>query len=379
MKKIFFCIFILFSTLPIFTFDFGGSIYNDLNLINTDNFALKDDLVLNLYFTSPLDYQGNTKINFDGSFHTDFSLPKEKATNYLDVNQLNLSMSIPLGNNVDCNFLLGRDYFADITQLIYKDKIDGLFFGFTFSHLDFNLLAGYTGLLNHLNHKSTFFTSILSSDKKTLYCSASKNGTIIAQGNINIYDLIILPDISLETLFFLNPQNPYANNIYLTLNLKNDLSKNFQYNIISSLQYKLTTKSKPANLTYGELIYTIKYLSISGNALFSSYDNDKLSQFVPYTPTNLTKIETTMLADLLKAGIKAKADMINKASLILDVNLFWDLAKAKPIYKYKGLQWDLILDIYSLSDFSMYINFGQFLYPEFKTNFYLQTSIKFDF
>ena len=86
-----------------------------------------------------------------------------------------------------------------------------------------------------------------------------------------------------------------------------------------------------------------------------------------------------MLADLLKAGIKAKADMINKASLILDVNLFWDLAKAKPIYKYKGLQWDLILDIYSLSDFSMYINFGQFLYPEFKTNFYLQTSIKFDF
>mgnify|MGYP003315179323 FL=1 len=163
----------------------------------------------------PLDFQGNTTLNFETAYIGDF-VQKIGFSNYFDIRKLNIKMRIPLSTSWNCIFLMGRQDFSDISTQIYDGKLDQLSFDFNFDFVKFNILAGYTGLLNGYTHNT--FVPVEYFDKDKFYIQ-NKIPAVIFDGKITLNKLFNFSPISLEFLNIsvLQPEN--QNNLYINLHI----------------------------------------------------------------------------------------------------------------------------------------------------------------
>ena len=194
MKKFLLIIFSIFLSFSLFAFDFGGSVQNDFSgKFISSKINLDDKVDVSFWFKMPLDFQGNTTLNFETAYIGDF-VQKIGFSNYFDIRKLNIKMRIPLSTSWNCIFLMGRQDFSDISTQIYHGKLDQLSFDFNFDFVKFNILAGYTGLLNGYTHNT--FVPVEYFDKDKFYIQ-NKIPAIIFDGKITLNSLFNFSPISL--------------------------------------------------------------------------------------------------------------------------------------------------------------------------------------
>ena len=144
MKKLILTFFALFFITSLFAFDFGGSIKNDF-YPNITNSYIKNNSDISFWFKTPLDFQGNTVLNFEIGFNSDMLLPDKAFTNIIDIRQLNLKMKIPLSQNWVSTFTMGANQISDISSMVFNENAYSLSFGFDFDNVHFSLLGGLAG------------------------------------------------------------------------------------------------------------------------------------------------------------------------------------------------------------------------------------------
>jgi len=355
MKKIFICFLFTILSSSIFAFNFGGTINNDFYAVGNSikNFTAEESPSISFWFSTPLDFQGNTKINFDISYDFSVLIPDSLTSHLIDINLLNITMKIPLSTSWYCDFVMGRRYFKDITSFIYDDKIDCLAFDFAFSKAKMNFLAGYTGLLNIYSH-NTYELSNPTIENK-LY-SFSDSAALLLDAQVKL-DLAF-PIKSIEYLSLTNLGNIAKNKVYLSLNAKNSLTDSLNYDITSS--FLIRGNKKIANYTNAEIITSKGKNDISANLIFYSSENNILSSFEPYTINNKTESKLFSPGRVILGGgfthnIKKNTFFNGNAKML------FKLPTAENKISYDGLFINLLFNIQAVSDF--FINFGyeQFL------------------
>ena len=128
MKKFLLSIFSIFLSFSLFAFDFGGSVKNDFSgTNNSDNISLENKVDVSLWLKMPLDFQGNTTLNFEAAYIGHF-VQNLGFSNYFDIRKLNIKLRIPLSTNWNCVYLMGRQDFTDLSTYIYNDNLLNLFY-----------------------------------------------------------------------------------------------------------------------------------------------------------------------------------------------------------------------------------------------------------
>ena len=252
MKKFLLIIFSIFLSFSLFAFDFGGSVQNDFSgRFISSKINLDDKVDVSFWFKMPLDFQGNTTLNFETAYIGDF-VQKIGFSNYFDIRKLNIKMRIPLSTSWNCIFLMGRQNFSDISTQIYDGKLDQLSFDFNFDFVKFNILAGYTGLLNGYTHNT--FVPVEYFDKDKFYIQ-NKIPAVIFDGKITLNKLFNFSPISLEFLNIsvLQPEN--QNNLYINLQLNRELTEFHSFNVFTSFLFNNKNENKIANFTKAHFSY----------------------------------------------------------------------------------------------------------------------------
>ncbi|MBR4011548.1 MAG: hypothetical protein IKI98_01865, partial [Spirochaetaceae bacterium] len=333
MKKFLLSIFSIFLSFSLFAFDFGGSVQNDFSgRFISSKINLDDKVDVSFWFKMPLDFQGNTTLNFETAYIGDF-VQKIGFSNYFDIRKLNIKMRIPLSTSWNCIFLMGRQDFSDISTQIYHGKLDQLSFDFNFDFVNFNILAGYTGLLNGYTHNT--FVPVEYFDKNKFYIQ-NKIPAVIFEGKITLNKLFNFSPISLEFLNIsvLQPEN--QNNLYINLQLNRELTEFHSFNVFTSFLFSSKNENKIANFTKAHFSYKKENREVLLKGLFASNLNEKLSAFEPYSLSSVSKIKNIPLSNLVSVGGSFLVDISKSSIFSLDMNPFFNFEENTSKIQYTG-------------------------------------------
>lgn len=374
MKKLFLIFLFSISSFFIFAFDFGGTIKDDFNMkIPVESpISLHNNFYTSVWFKAPFDYYGHTNFEFDCGFGIYSNLTAKTKHMFFDINKLYLTMKIPLSTYFYCNYTMGRNYFSDVSNLVFNDKLDFISFGFNFDSIDFSILGGYTGLQNYYTN-NTVKDYIQLTDSKLYGLSSAQN--IIFDINLNFSIPYFLNKFSLESLF-IQDFHYKSLDLYLTALIENAFSRNLFYDLQSTFQFSSLETGKFANVTKANLTYKVKQSNFSIKALYASNESAFSSEFVPYTSTKIDALGYYSPSSLLSVGteISFLNPQVNYFSTNIDFFFLYNELKNK--YDYDALEWNMTLDIYATSDVFLSVSFGHILNKQLKSNFLLNTTLK---
>lgn len=376
MKKFLLIIFSIFLSFSLFAFDFGGSVQNDFSgKFISSKINLDDKVDVSFWFKMPLDFQGNTTLNFETAYIGDF-VQKIGFSNYFDIRKLNIKMRIPLSTSWNCIFLMGRQDFSDISTQIYDGKLDQLSFDFNFDFVKFNILAGYTGLLNGYTHKT--FVPVEYFDKNKFYIQ-NKIPAIIFDEKITLNSLFNFSPISLEFLNIsvLQPEN--QNNLYINLQLNRELTEFHSFNVFTSFLFNNKNENKIANFTKAHFSYKKENREFLLKGLFASNLNEKLSAFEPYSLNSVSKIKNIPLSNLVSVGGSFLVDISKSSRFSLDMNPFFNFEENTSKIQYTGAEFLLNLEINPTNDFYLSFGLGDFLTTDKQNQIYFDINLKLNY
>lgn len=376
MKKFLLSIFSIFLSFSLFAFDFGGSVKNDFSgTNNSDNISLEDKVDVSLWLKMPLDFQGNTTLNFEAAYIGHF-VQNLGFSNYFDIRKLNIKMRIPLSTNWNCVYLMGRQDFTDLSTYIYNDNLDQLSFDFNFNYFKFNILAGYTGFLNGYTHKTFLVAEYFDNTK---YYIQNKIPALVLDGKITLNSLFNFSPFSLELLNISVLQPEKQNKMYINLQLNRELTDFHKLNIFTSFLFSSKNANKIANFTKAYFSYKNENQELSIHGLFASNSNTKLSTYEPYSFTSLSKIKNIPLSNLISFGGSFLQNLSKISIFTFDMSPFFSLSEKSSKIEYTGTEFLLNLKINPTKDFNLLFGFRDYLSAEKQNQCYFDINIKLDY
>ena len=365
MKKLILTFLALFFITSLFAFDFGGSIKNDF-YPNITNSYIKNNSDISFWFKTPLDFQGNTVLNFEVGFNSDMLLPNKAFTNIIDIRQLNLKMIIPLSQNWVSTFNMGINRVSDLSSVIFNEKAYSLSFGFDFDNVHFKLLGGFAGFPLEKNF------------------NAQENTTDVNLQN----DIIANATLKFDTFFGFAPFNleffnilslAQQNKMYINVDFNKSLSQNLNFNVFSSFLLNSTAENKFGNLTKAQIVFSHKNTNFSGNILYASNNNEKLSAYQPHSNFSVSQSEYIPLSNLIATGASISHYLTQKSQVIADANIFLSQNSETAKIDFQGVELKFDLQIQQSSDFFIALGFIDFIDAEKTSNIGFSARIKLDY
>ncbi len=364
MKKLILTFFALFFITSLFAFDFGGSIKNDF-YPNITNSYIKNNSDISFWFKTPLDFQGNTVLNFEIGFNSDMLLPDKAFTNIIDIRQLNLKMKIPLSQNWVSTFNMGANRVSDLSSIIFNEKAYSISFGFDFDNVHFKLLGGFAGFPLEKNFNA-------SKENAT-----NPQNNIIANATLKFDNFFGFAPLNLEVLDILTLAQ--QNKMYINVDLDKNFSKNLNLKVFSSFLLNSAAENKFGNFTKAQIVFTHKNTNFSGNVLYVSNDNEKLSAYESHSVFSVSQSKYIPLSNLIAIGSSISHNFTKKTLFITDANMFFSQNSETTKFDYQGLELKIDLEIRQSSDFFIAFGFVDFIDAEKVNKMGFSTRIKLDY
>lgn len=364
-KRLFLAIFICFSFVPVFAFDFGGSLMETFKL--KDSAVQKDlkadiDSKLVLWERYPFDEQGSSYITIQGSldFDKDFAYSGKDGISFvsdIDVLKYEMSKEIDAGK---LTFSFGRFNNTDLTGLILSQNLDGAKAQFETGLLTVSANVGYTGLLNSLT------VSILNEQ----YSSYSSDSLIYAlcenylEGGLNLTLPALIPGhaIVVEALNAFKFDNSAFNRLYFTVGMNGTIISSMYYDFSTVLEV-LSQKNADvlaANLTTANLYYYFGLGSAAFNFTYASGNNGPLKPFLGITSQTAVNSNraNTEYTGLIKTGLSGSYKFVDALLVTVSADLIFD---AVDTFTYAGFQYGLNANYQLFSDLGFGAGLNQYL------------------
>lgn len=369
IKKVLVLIVLFSLFVSVFAFDYGGNLNSSLY---TDTDKSKSELLnlnnsIDLWFSFPVDFSGNTYLTLGGLFGGNIELRNSYdsvATEmFYDISAVNLTMQIPLDLNNVCNYKMGRFDWADSTKTIYNGKIDALCFYFDFLPLKLDFTAGYTGLLNGKTQQN-YGVTLSESAKKEMYTKnpSSFIGALTFVSKQGILDFLGFTKIDLETLVNYSFDSADKSNLYLTGIIENQLSKTLFYHVTSSFQFPLGSTKKPANFTKATITFGSEKTFTKINGAFASSNDStpeaSLSEFTPISAIPLDKKGIILPNSILAVGGAFEIKPSKKFNIEFLADAYFNVTSNSQ-FGFNQLQWSANFDLHPVSDFALSLKLGQ--------------------
>lgn len=366
MKKLLLTFLALFFITNLFAFDFGGSIKNDF-YPNITNSYIKNNSDISFWFKTPLDFQGNTVLNFEVGFNSDMLLPNKAFTNIIDIRQLNLKMIIPLSQNWVSTFSMGANRVSDLSSMIFNEKAYSLSFGFDFDNVHFKLLGGFAGFPLEKNFN-------VSKEDTT---NVTPQNDIIANATLKFDNFFGFAPLNLEAINILTLAK--QNKMYINVDLEREIVKKLNLHVFSSFLLSSANEGKIANFTKAQIIYTHKNTNINGNILYVSNNNEKFSAYEPHSGFSVSQSKYIPLSNLITAGASLSHYFTKKTQFIADANMFLSPNSETAKFDSQGLEVKANLEIQQSSDFFIGLGFINFIDADKTSNIGFSARIKLDY
>ncbi|MDY5634395.1 MAG: hypothetical protein SPF29_07480 [Treponema porcinum] len=140
------------GTASFFAVEWGGKIANDTSFMGkADDLKLKQSDTVGLWMNIPLNRTNSVYVAAEAYYkftYDDTETADEEFENVINCNLLKFSAGWMAGNGNMISLSAGRFPVSDFTGIIFNQPADGLNFKVSSQTVDFNIFAGYTGLLN---------------------------------------------------------------------------------------------------------------------------------------------------------------------------------------------------------------------------------------
>lgn len=377
MKKFFVCICLLCAAVSLYSFEWGGVLYNDTNFHNeSGKFQLKQNDRLSFWLRVPFSQDENTYFLTEAYY--DFSY-EEKIVQSLDVNLFKLGMIVPLSFYTSLQFDMGRLLYEDITQYILAQPLDGLSFNFFNEDFSCTAMVGYTGLINA--HNVTYVYSPASYDENSLYPTSPK--FCVSSVRFALPQLFLHQDVQLEWDGIWDFSENNYQRMYASLALNGELFRNTYYILSSDFAFGLlnnTWEKGLANLTHFEFVYYPSFWdsSLTFSTLFATGKTSITRDFSSFNSLNIDYFGIHKLSNVLKNSLAFSFKPIANLYFGLETSLFTKFASKDNTSGFHGFEfggnilWQIVSDLSLANETYAYIKFSD-------SSLKFATSIKVEF
>lgn len=360
MRKTISTLLVFFTAVSVFAFEGGGLIQTGIGFTlkkntqtsKTVNRVLNHSDSVTLWARQNMDKNGDFNFNIQGSYF--FSLKKDlnskkntAALNHiLDIELLKFSFFLPLEKKNSLQAEFGRYGFADITNIILNQQIDGLSFIYRQAEFSCLLNLGYTGLLN----AHTVPIHFLNPNKNTPIYR-------LCPSFFQISSAFHIPagktghSIDAEFNSFIETKKNGASKTYFILSANGQAALNLFF-ILSGAGSLITAHKqlKTGLFINGELNYYFSKYGAKVGGKTQWFSGGEKTSFEPFTKASAAKTLFIDYSDLLKTGLTFSIKPITGLFINTDFGIFCKGLKQSGKSFFTGFEWTAALGYTLLDD-----------------------------
>lgn len=286
MKKVLSAAIVLITGVSaFFCVEWGGRISNDTSFMGkADSLKLKQSDSASLWMNVPLNKKNSAYIAAEAYYkfaYDDTETADKEVENIFNCNLLKLSAGWMAGNGNMLSFSAGRFPVSDLTGIIFNQPADGINLKVSSQAVDFNVFAGYTGLLNAKD------VTVLTADD-TDYEESDNDFYTLAPKYLPFGISFAFPSvfgnqhIALEGWGFVDLNGDDYSRYYALLGLDGYLLSNLSYNI----QTVFGTENFDNLMNFSSLSFDLNPAGNAGIKLYGTYasgEQGALSSFNGFT------------------------------------------------------------------------------------------------
>lgn len=351
-----------FST-SAYAFEWGGIIKNtsayNMPFQNQDADSFFQSNGIFLWTTFPFNKEGNINLKSELMYSYNLSIPSKTFTNIVDADLFKFSAGFDLQKG-NLSVYAGRYAVSDISNVIFTQNSDGLYFSYENLAVSFNVYGGYTGLLNTKNVYILGSDGIPLSGSNDFYQPGANFIPLMA--TLGFPSLFANQTVTFQGSAFIDVRgalNPY-NRYYGSILISGPLSGKMYYSLVSdwgSVNFNSLMNYSALKLSF----YPTKIVTINMLMEYASGKNGFLSPFIGFTSRYAySAAESVQTTGVLIPSMALSFSLCSN-SLFIDLSSKCVMICPEDKINFKGVQGDLSITYNLMSDLQMACDLSGFI------------------